>query len=420
LGLDLASSSSAKRCSAILGKALRSRGWPVAVITVVLGCSPATRGGSPGAPIAPADLPISEATWRAKARFVSAARAGDAARISELFVEDALLIVSNGDTIRGRNSIALYLAQLAPGAISADFHFGRDGELEICGESARERLAYTAYLLSAGGAPDTVSGKVLVSWKRDSTSEVKVVSLVYSEWQITRGLRPSECRTPEDSLWGAWRFALTIVPLPAVSTTETRGSFEGVLRARGWTDQSCICSNASPIPTPLSDWNGLLIPSLVEIEYRLRRHVVASVFGGFLSRGSTMGARLSGNRDYAQTRLTSHSGVVVGTLISYEHWGFQVGLGPALQSIHWLLQDSFRPGLGPGNTTVTDYKWSRQRFGFVVDAKLQRLLYYRVLISVGVQARRFPKEETPATARFAPARVNQNSSFLGIGFGVVF
>ena len=400
---------------------MRARDWPVAVTTIVMACSHARQGGPPGGPDAPArrHIPIDRATWQARAAFDSGARAGDTSRMAAVFTEDALFVTPAGDSVRGRAAILQYLLRLAPEATSAEFSFGREGSLEHCIGRTRERLVVVAHVNYPSGSADTSAGNLLVFWKRDSTGAVKVVSLAYSEQQITRRLRTSECRPREDSVWGAWRFAVTIVPLRAVSSTETQRSFESVLRARGWTDQSCICPNGSPLPTPLSDWNGQPIPGLVEIEYRLRRHVVAGLFGGFLPRGSTMGARLDGNRDYAQTRLTSHSGIVVGTLISYEHWGFQLGLGPALQSTRWLLQDSFRPGTGPP-TTVTDYEWSRQRFGFVVDAKLQRLLYYRVLISVGVQARRFPKEETPATARFAPARLNQNSSFLGIGFGVVF
>jgi hypothetical protein len=87
----------------------RKRGWPVAVISVVLACSPATQLAGPrGATVVPVRrhlVPIDRATWQVRAAFDSAARAGDATRMGAVFAENAVLISAGGDSIRGRDAI---------------------------------------------------------------------------------------------------------------------------------------------------------------------------------------------------------------------------------------------------------------------------------------------------------------------------
>jgi ketosteroid isomerase-like protein len=399
---------------------MQSGCWLWALSTAVLACSPATQTSPPpGSPVAPARrtrVSIERATWQARSAFDSAARAGDTTRVAAFFVEDALLISSAGDSIRGRDAIARYLAQLVPGVVSADFSFGREGSVERCVGAARERLAYAAHINYAGRSPDTVSGNLSVIWKRDSTGALKVAWAALSEREIRRGLGRSECPSREDSIWRAWRFAVTVVPVPVADIPEAKGSFGSFLRASGWVDE-CVCGGTLPVHTPASESTRLLPPSLVGIQYHLRRHVVGEILGGRIPKGSTMGAQFFTNRDFALTRL-SYSGVFVGALASYEHWGLHLGVGPALQLAHWVLRDSLRPS--GGLPTTTDFRWSTLPLGIVADARFHRLVGDRLFLAVRAQVRRFQKVRTPSTPRFPSAMVAQGTSLVAVGWGVLF
>jgi ketosteroid isomerase-like protein len=338
--------------------------------------------------------------------------------MAAVFADDALLISPRGDSIRGRDAIVHYLVQLVPEAISAGFSFGRDGALQLCQGGARERLSYAAHIDNANGTRDAVSGNLSVLWKRDPAGALKVAWAAFSKREIRRRLRRSECLSPEDSTWGAWRLAVSLFPVPAAATMGSQRSFESILRARGWVDE-CLCGGVFPSLTPVSSWTGRLPPGLVGIQYHWRPHVVAEILGGRIPKGSTMGAQYYSSRDYAQTRLF-YSGAFVGALVSYEQWGFQVGIGPALQLANWRLRDSVIPYSTGGYPGFTDVGWSTQPIGVIGDAKYHRLVASRLFLEIRAQVRRFRKVATPATPRFPPAMVDQGSSFVGVGFGVVY
>jgi len=393
---------------------MHKRCWPSVVSCVVLACSPASQmSGPPGGPVAPARrhlVPIERATWEARAAFDSAARAGDTTRVAAFFAGDALLISSAGDSIRGRDAIARYLAQLVPGVVSADFSFGREGSVERCVGAARERLTYTVHITYASRTPDTVSGNLSVIWKRDSAGDLRVLWAAFSEREVGRRLSRSECLSPEDSTWRAWRLAVTIFPVPVAATTSSQGSFETILRARGWVDEACACVARATF-TPVSKWTGLVPPSLVSIQYHLRRHVVAEILGARIPKGSTMGAQFFSSRDYAQTKL-SYSGTFVGALLSYERWGIQMGFGPAVQIAHWRLRDSVVPYSSGGYPSFTEVRWSTLPVGIIGDARYHRLITNRTFLEFRAQVRRFRRVRTPSTPRFPPAMVGQGSSFV--------
>jgi hypothetical protein len=357
---------------------------------------------------------MDQATWQARAAFDSAMRAGDTSRMAAVFAEDALLMSSAGDTIRGRDAIAHYLVQLVPEAISADFSFGRDGALELCRGSARERLSYAAHINYANRTPDAVSGNLLVLWKWDSAGVLQVAWAAFSEREIKDRFRGSECRLQEDSIWRAWRLSVSVFPAAAFATSASWGSFEGTLRARGWVAPED--PRGFGPPTPVTESTGLL-PSLVGIQYHLRRHVAVEILGGGITRGSTLGARFLSTFDYAQTRL-SYDATFVGALFSYERSGIQLGVGPALQFAHWRLWEWFRPGTCCGS--ITEVRWARLPVGVLGDARYHRLVVSRLFLAIRAQVRRFRQMATPATPRFPSAMVDQGSSFVGFGLGVVF
>ena len=340
---------------------------------VVLSCARATQvAGPPESPVAPARrhlIPVDLATWQARATFDSAARVGDTTRMGTVFASDALLITSAGDSIRGRAAIVHYLSHLAPGARSAELSFGREGALERCVGGARERLSYTARIGRGGQSPDTsdaVSGSVSVVWQRDTTGVLHVVRLGFSQREMQRR-RVAECRLQEDSIWRAWRLSVSLFPAAALATSGPLGSFERTLRARGWVAQvyPTVYGDYGPF-TPVTTSTRSL-PSLVVIQYHLRRHVAVEILGGGITTGSILGARFSSPVDYAQTRL-SYSTAFVGALFSYERSSVQLGLGPALQFAHWRLWEWNRPGRCCDS--FSEVRWSRVPVGVLGEAWL--------------------------------------------------
>lgn len=390
--------------------------WMGTASSLALACSRAGQLAGPAA--GPHPVSIEQATWRARAAFDSATRAGDTARMAAVFAEDALLISPGGDSIRGRDAIVRYVAEFLPEAHSAAFSFGREGDAELCRGSARERLAYTAHIAYESRAPDTVSGAVSVFWKRDSAGGVRVAWLAFPGPEMRRRLRRAECPSTEDSVWSAWRIAVTVFPVPAGVATASTRSFERTLRARGWIDE-CLCGGVYPSLTPISRRTWLLAPGLLALQYRIRRHVMAELLGGRLPSGSIMGAQYYSSRDYAQTRLF-YSGMVGGVVIAYEQHGVRLAIGPGLQLARWKLRDSVIPYSSGGYPSHTDYKWTTIPAGVIADVQVHRLLSNRLYLAVQAQVRRFRKVSTPATPRFSSAKLDQGSAFLGVGWGVVF
>lgn len=397
--------------------------WPLVVTVVMVACAPISRTaslpGSPGARFGPQPVSIDRATWQARAAFDSAARVGDVTGMAAFFAHDAVLISARGDSILGREAIGHYFAHLAGDATSADLRWAREGSLTMCVGGARERLVYTAHISNAGQTVDTVSGNLSVLWKRDAAGNLRIAWAALPEREIERRLRRSECRPVEDSVWSAWRLAVSVYPAPGFARTGATRSFEGVLRARGWVDVDCVCAGVTPNYTPVSSVTNPVAPDLIGIQYRFRDHMIAELVGGWTSSGSTMGAQTFSNRDYAQTRLT-YSGTFMGALLSYELRGLQLGIGPALQLARWSLQDSLVPYSTGGLPSATESRWSTRPIGIVGDVRYHRLLGRRTFAAVRTQIRRFGAASTPATPRFPSTTVDQGSSFLGVGLGIVF
>jgi ketosteroid isomerase-like protein len=376
---------------------------------VVMACAPTTRTAGPRL------VPIDRASWQVRAAFDSAARVVDVPRMAGLFAEDGLLITVNGDSIRGRDAIAGYISRLAQNDALATLSLGREGALETCLGGGRERIYYTAHVDHSGSSA-AVSGKVSLFWKRDAAGDLKIALMAFPEREVKRRLTRAECVSPEDSVWKAWRWAVSVFPVPALDFPGVKQSFEHTLRARGWSDVSCNCAQTFPTFTPLSNRSRLLPPGLVSVQYHLRPNLVGEIVGGRAPRGSTMGAQTFSG-EYAQTRL-AYSGVFVGALMSVQHWGLQVGVGPLLQVAHWSLRDSVVTS--GGYPTATDYTWTKVPVGILGDVRSHQLLTRRVFLTFRAQGRLFGKATTPATPRFPPARIDQSTWFFGVGLGRVF
>lgn len=387
-------------------------GWAAAV-ALAAGCTPPAQNARPTLP-SPDPL-----TWKARAAFDSALAARDTARLASLFAPGAFVIMPTGDTMPARDALPLYLTQAGQDA-AIRFSWGREGNLESCVGGARERLVYTARLTAS--PPDTstraVAGRLAVFWRADSAGAVKIAWIAFPEKEQARKLTRVECPSVEKVVWRSWRWAVSLYPGPGLAHGSVKTSFESVLRSRGWTDRVCVCFGSLKY-TPKSDWTIVVPPSLVSVQYRPRRSVAVELAGGRAPQGTTLGAHTFPNRDYAHTQLW-YSGAFLEALVAYGKGPLQVGVGPVVQFSQWRLRDSLVPYSTGGLPTSNDFSWSNKPIGVVGDARLNLVVGSRGFLTLRAQARRFAKARTTATPRFPEAELDQSSSLVGLGFGLLW
>ena len=364
----------------------------LAVLSVA--CSPAVRPGALS-PVQP-KLSTDRATWQARATFDAALETGDTARIARLFAPDAFLIVPGGDSVRGRDAVVHYLAELSQGAQRIAVSFGREGSLEACVGAAREYLVYTARLTGADGTSSSTSGNASVFWKHDSTGALQVAWIALPKSEMRRRLTREECPSVEAAHWRAWRWAVSVSVSGACSCT---------VRAQGF--------------TPDSRWAVVMPYNLVTVQRHLRTHVVAEIATGLTSNEPTTGTRFYPNRDYGLTRI-GHSAAFLAALVAYEHRGLQVATGPIVQLNHWRLRDSLVPFSTGGLPSYHDTTWSDVPIGIVGDARYSVFVGARTFVTFHAQTRRFGNAKIPPATPRLSADLNQSTSLFGIDFGVVF
>ncbi len=384
----------------------------VLVVALAVACTPFVQ---PSRPAGPVPDPL---TWQARAAFDSAVAARDTGRMARLFAPGAFVIAATGDTIPARDAIPLYLGALQrdPGVVR--FSWGRDGALESCVGGARERLTYTVRLTRADESSTGVTGSVSIFWKPDSSGAIKVAWIAFAKNEMGRRLTRSECPSIEAAAWRLWKWAVSAYPAPGLTVSGTRSSFESVLRQRGWVARECSCAAFPPMRlTPVSEGTIFAPPSLASVQYHYRPHIIGEVVAGFAPSGNTMGARFFPNRDYAHARLW-YSSVFAAALVSYERWGFQVGVGPVVQVSHWRMRDSLVPYSTGGLPSFRDTTWSTTPIGIVGDVRYNFLIGTRTFLTFRAELRRFPNLKTPANPRFPVAGIDQGSSLVGLGVGL--
>lgn len=385
-----------------------------ALTALAAACSPAVQNSRPAA-FAPDPL-----TWKARAAFDSAVAARDTARMASLFAPGAFVIAANGDTLPIRDAIPLYLSEVRNDPGTVQFSWGREGALQPCVGGARELLTYSARLTRADGSSSGVSGRLSVFWNADSSGALKVAWIAFAKQERERRLTRSECPSAEAAAWRRWRWAVSVYPAPGLAPLSTRSSFESLLRQRGWVARECSCAVFPPSRfTPISDKSIFAYPSAASVQYHYRENLMAEVVVGFSPTGNTMGARFMPNRDYSHTRLW-YSNAFAAALVSYERWGFQFGIGPAVQVSHWRMRDSVVPYSTGGLPSFQDTTWSTVPVGLLGDVRYNLLVSTRTFLTFRGQLRRFPSMKTPATPRFPEAAVDQGGGLVGLGIGVLF
>lgn len=364
--------------------------WLLPALSVA--CAPLVRTD----PLSPAHAKQASdrATWQARTVFTAAVEAADTGRVAGLFAPDAFLIAPGGDSVRGPDAIARFLAHLGHDAYPVAVSFGREGSLQSCVGAAYEYLAYTARLTGVEGT-NSVSGNVSVFWKQDSTGALKVAWVALSKGDMRRGLTRQECPSVEAAMWRAWRWAVS------VSTG------------------ACLCNVRAPGFTPDSKWAAVVPYNLVTIQRHVRPNLIAQIATGHTSNGPTTGTRTYPNRDFGLSRI-GHSAEFLAAFVAYEHRGIQVGGGPIVQLAHWRLRDSLVPFSTGGLPSFHDTTWSAVPIGIVGDVRYSVFVGSRTFMTFHAQTRRFPNAKIPPATPRLSAALDQSTSLFGIDFGVIF
>jgi len=326
-----------------------------------------------------------------------------------LFTEDGMLITQSGDTIRGRDSIAHFFVAARPGATGATFRLDREPPLDVCTDGAFERGWYWAEIRYGDHPPDTISGRFGIRWRRDSLGNARVQWAGLSQRYAERRLRRSECVDPTQARQQSAHWAVTLFQGASTIGGGPASSLEPDMTNQGWADP------VGRVPTLHSEATRLngFIPVLGGLRYRVSNGLAAEAVIGALPRGSTRGMSTARN---AWIEFF-WSGFFAGLMMSYERGGLQVGAGPTLQNGQWRTEER-DAGFYPRVTYQSSFR--SHPLGAFADLGFHRAIVGRFRLDLRAQVRRFGQTTIPSAPGFAPAKVDNNSAFVGLGLGVVF
>jgi hypothetical protein len=394
--------------------------WLLSVVLFLPACASTPQQGGPSVPTPRRKPNIEDAILASRGELNRAAQSGDSRAMALLFTEAGMLITQSGDTIRGRDSIAHFLVASRPGATGATFRLDREPPLDYCGDGAYERGWYWAEIRYGDHPPDTISGRFGIRWGRDSLRNARVQWAGLSRRDAERRLRGSECVDLSLALHQSAHWAVTLFQGASDVSGGPAPSLETVMASQGWADSVFDCSagigRCVTVPSLHSGRSRLnaAAPELGGLRYRFSNGFAAEAIIGTLPRGWARGVRTP------QTRRLEFwwAGFFTGLLLSYERAGFQVGVGPALQNGQWQVeerQDGFTDA-----SIVYHSRFHAHPLGTLVDLGVHRRVAGRFRFDLRAQVRRFAQTTIPSAPGFTPAKVDNNSAFVGLGLGVVF
>ena len=112
----------------------------------------------------------------------SAGSSGDWQAASEMYTDDATMMVPDGEVIRGRESIGKFWKECADAKVS-DFAY-TNWEAFDCGDLAIDINALTFSLLEEDGSRTHLNGKAIVIWQKGNDDK----------WRIFRDIWNMDCK----------------------------------------------------------------------------------------------------------------------------------------------------------------------------------------------------------------------------------
>lgn len=402
--------------------------WTVSGFRLSIGCLLALSlcACAPLVPPAELALPVSHARPdadqsidRTRHAFTQAAQSGDAQAMAHFFVLDGMVVTSAGDTVRGREALAQFFATDRASQTEAVFHFGqftRQSKLQKCTDGANERGRFRA-VRQPVTVSDEVSRPYAIRWEWDSLGNAQIQRITFVQQAAVRPLGPSGCYIPLRVQQRAKRLAVSVFGI-AGSAGDPSGSVEAAMRQQGWDGGilTKVCPSWTACTYHSTPWSHVptgrpLRGALGIVSFQFNPSLATEVMIGARPEGSTAGLDSAGT-----TQLEAlWSGYFFGAAVLYERSGFELGLGPALDRMKWHLIR-----VSPYNPSIrSETSGSVKPLGIILDAGYHQALMGPFRLDVRAQLRRFGKSTLPGGATYLNAPVDDNSSFVGLGVGMV-
>ena len=407
-----------------------------AAAAAAVACAPAARTAAPPGGVEPRRAPETaresrEATRRAivraKLRFDSLARAGDAAGMAGLFAEDAVVITPARDTLRGREAIARRLGAALPAAGAVRRASFNPARVEPCLDGMYEfGGTYNLQLPDeAPGRPRLVSGPYAARWSGDSARGVRVAMAVFAAPETERRPARAGCRLPYVSTFARQRLWLVAVPAQVSSWTTTDRVTSG-LRDAGWGDGRITHREKPACCYGSRDPRG--VGTAVGVRYLRSTALGAELVATVLPERSVVEAF----RPQAESHLSVTTSVFpVAALLSAGTRFVRVAAGPALLAGSATVRDlGLRRVLNAEpnpDSTVNHYeltgeptqtrRWAMWRPGAAAQLSAIVPLSGRAFGELRAQWSRYGGSDIPRTLRFPGTRTSAEQS-VGVGLAI--
>jgi ketosteroid isomerase-like protein len=344
----------------------------------------------------------------AEAHFDSAARRGDVAAATAMFLDNAIVVVAS-DTLRGHDAIRSLLEHLHATTDSARINF-TPRSTDLCMDGAVEYGdRVTVELHHAGDTVKTLSFRYAIRWLTYAPGRVGATALVITHPKETWGAKFKDCVRADRVAFGRHRVAVTAtLPSPA-NTWTTYGSMLDVMRARGFANASTL-ANYSGIKfssNPTAFWYG------VGLRARLWRPFSAEVVVGLQPKaGSSVGFRPS---DSTVVQM-SYSGGFAWAALNYEWRWLRFGVGPFVARTSWTIREQYWSGSSL-LVTAKD-KWNDQRLGLLMESAYTFPISRLAFIELQAHVRLLGETTTRGTPSFPAAKVSLNGFGFTAGAGL--
>lgn len=385
-------------------------------------CTPLVPPAQLVLPVTHARPDADRAIYRTWQGFTRDAQSGDVQGMAHFFTPDGMVIMADGDTVRGREALAQFFATERANPTAGVLHFGqftRTFNLQKCADGANERGRFHGKRQAGGEASDTLSVPYAIRWQWDSLGGAEIQRMTFVEQAAIRRLGPSGCYIPLLVKQQSKRIAVSLFGV-ASSARYRSGAVETAMRQQDWHGggslrlvcpswTTCVYHNTPWTHLSTFGSHGLVLGI---VRYRFSPSLATDVMVGAKPTGSTIGLDSAGT-----TQLEAMwSGSFLGAAVTYERSGFQAGLGPAVDRTNWRLVRA-----NPYNLNLRSETSGRVRLlGVILDVGYHRAVIGPFRLDVRAQLRQFGKTALPGGATYLNGPVADNSNFIGVGVGMVF
>lgn len=311
---------------------------------------------------------------QARAAIAAALYAADAEAISRVVSEDAILVLQQGDTVRGRTAMAALLAALAA---QHSGEFNRDG-LHLCADDRFQDYG-TFAIHDIGEAGQTSrAGTFSMLWSAADSGRIILERVMLYSPGAGGASRRRPCPTQADVQWLKPRVVVLLHPAVVSGVVSSwEDSIEGAMTSTGWAPSVSGSERGGHAATG----NGFGLRAQL---YR-RVHVTA---GAMAVEGGAAGQ--NANRGEVRVR---YDGMAASLMPGMEWGSFSAAVGPVYLRLNGTWTTTYELEHPPMVEEPSD--WHSWALGIAGEAAFMMPLSSRFGFDVRVQHRAFPNADIP-------------------------